>query len=61
MKVSEMIKKLVEIQDKHGDLPIIGGYLTDEETVQDIDVLDVNGEVYDHSRGRKIDGVFISQ
>lgn len=58
MKISEAIKKLTQIKEQHGDLKIIGGYLSDDRPPRDIMVLNSKGEVWSLDKG-DVAGVFI--
>lgn len=58
MKISEAIKKLTQIKEHHGDLEILGGYLSDDRPPRDIYVINMNGEVWLTNKG-DIAGVFI--
>lgn len=58
MKISDMILKLNEIRDRYGDLPIVGGYMRDDEPPTKLTVIDEEGcdvELYN----RQAVGVFI--
>jgi len=43
MKISNMITRLQAIQNKHGDLPILGGYVNDDSGVTRAIVIDNEG------------------
>ncbi len=42
MTANELIKELQEIVKKHGDLPIVGGYLVDDGGINEALVVDKN-------------------
>jgi predicted DNA-binding transcriptional regulator AlpA len=58
MMVSELIAKLRGICRRYGDLPLIGGYLTDSSGLHSVEVLDRDGCVCD-AIGSKPHGVFL--
>lgn len=66
MQIAEAIRQLQEIQKKYGNIPIVGGYLTDDRALSKICVINEEGvEVFPRSHERpgeqrKIDGVFLS-
>ena len=43
MKVSVMINHLKRLQDKYGDLPIVGGYINDDSPPNDVFAIDEDG------------------
>ena len=59
MKTSDMIFKLMQIRDTHGNLPIVGGCLSDDIPPQKIIVIDEDGcDICDSNR--EAIGVFIT-
>lgn len=60
MKASMLMFKLREIINKHGDLPIVGGYLMDDQTIDQVIVLDENGIDITSSEKEPV-GIFLTQ
>lgn len=66
MKISQVIKELLRIRDKFGDIAITGGYMSDDTVLSKIVVCDEEGmEVFPRDPNgvagkNKIDGVFLS-
>ncbi len=60
MKISDAIKKLEAIKQQFGDIPITGGYMSDDAPLSNITVTDDNSGVQIHRprRGAK-PGVFL--
>lgn len=60
MKASGLMFELRNIVNKHGDLPIVGGYLTDDQTVDRVELVDAEGRDAT-SEGTKPVGIFLTQ
>ncbi len=58
MNISDMICRLMNIRDNHGNLPIVGGYLSDDRPPEKITIIDNEGCDVTMS-GHKPSGVFI--
>jgi len=64
MRISETIHALMVIQQKFGDLEIVGGYLNDDSGLRSVSVVNNNGmEIYPHDPNgvgqSDIEGVFL--
>lgn len=58
MRASEAIKQLQALIDQHGDLPIVGGYLSEDTPLGKIIALDDEGcDVY---QGCKAESFFLT-
>ena len=63
MKVSDAIKTLAEVQKVFGDIAITGGYMSDEQPLDRIIVVDQDGvEAWPNGDGdaQRINGVFLT-
>jgi hypothetical protein len=58
MMVSDLIAKLRGISRRYGDLPFLGGYLTDDSGLRSVSVLNREGCVVE-AIGSKPAGVFL--
>ena len=58
MMASDLIAKLRGICRRYGDLPLLGGYLTDDSGLHSVEVLDRDGGVCE-AIGSKPHGVFL--
>ena len=56
MKLSELIEKAEEIEERHGDLPVVGGYLTDDTPPRRLITINKDSVA---SAGHDVIGVFI--
>lgn len=43
MRASDLVKELQRIIQRHGDLPIIGGYLMDDSPLRFVTIVDKDG------------------
>jgi len=43
MKIQELQQKLQSIYEKYGDLPIVGGYMHDDEPLDHVTLVDEEG------------------
>lgn len=66
MKISAVIKALNEIKAEFGDLPIVGGYLSDDSPPRKFIVVESDGmEIFPHNpngldlKKVKVAGIFI--
>lgn len=59
MKISQAIKELQDIQNFHGDLKIIGGYMADDRPLQSIITIDDGGVDTNTSNDMPV-GVYLS-
>ena len=59
LNIGQLITELQEIAKVHGEnLPILGGYLTDDNGVSRVCVLNEHGAEYEGQKGEKVEGVF---
>ena len=58
MKISELISRLTEIQQAEGDLPVLGGYLSDDSGLHAVHVLDKDGQELGWGRSEVAAGVY---
>lgn len=59
LRVTELIAKLKKIDQEHGDLTIVGGYLTDDSGLSDVIVINEYGcDIKEE--GGDVAGVFLN-
>lgn len=67
MKISQLVKTLLEIRKEYGDLSVVGGYLNDDTAPSKVCVIEKDGmEIWPNNPNGldmskvKVDGVFIT-
>lgn len=59
MTIKQMIARLEEIAAKHGNLNIVGGYLSDDRGPSKLTVINTDGGEYRGGKNETIDGIFV--
>jgi len=59
MTIKQMAERLDQIAAKHGNLKIVGGYLSDDRGPSKLTVINTDGGEYRGGKNETIDGVFV--
>ena len=59
MNIDQMIERLQEIKAKHGNLEVVGGFMTDDSRPQSIIVINSDGSEYTGGEEETVEGIFI--